>query len=109
MLFDNNISYRIVRKLTDVLAESLHVSRTGLPVPAEDRAIWEYARQNGYAVVTFDEDFAELESLYGFPPKVILLRFGNSSTDFVATTIRALLPSIQQFMNDEEQGIVEIF
>lgn len=109
LLFDDNISYRIVKQLIDSFPDSLHVSRTGLATPAPDRLIWEYARQNNFLIVTFDEDFEDLSSLYGFPPKVIILRFGNASTHQIASTLQANKPDIMAFFNSDNYGLLEIF
>jgi predicted nuclease of predicted toxin-antitoxin system len=72
LLFDANISYRIVKKLQKEFAGSLHVSRTGLTPPILDRSIWEFARKNGFTIVTFDEaswDATSDSDRYGFRPK----------------------------------------
>nr|WP_199879914.1 DUF5615 family PIN-like protein [Arundinibacter roseus] len=69
LLFDDNISYRIVKKLAEIFPGCLHVSRTNLPVPASDRGIWEYARQNSYLIITFDEDFKDFLTYMVLLPK----------------------------------------
>jgi len=38
---------------------------------ANDRAVWEFAKTNGFAIVSQDSDFADMAALYGPPPKVI--------------------------------------
>ncbi|MFN0175836.1 MAG: DUF5615 family PIN-like protein [Saprospiraceae bacterium] len=88
LLLDNNISYRLVKKLKDVVPECLHVSKTGLLRPADDPDIWAWAKRYDHVIVTFDEDFEVLETLYGFPPKVILLRFGNAPTKLIEKVLR---------------------
>ena len=40
LLFDANISFRIVKKLQFAFPDCLHVSRTGLAYPAKDPEIW---------------------------------------------------------------------
>jgi predicted nuclease of predicted toxin-antitoxin system len=87
LLFDENISYRIVKQVADTFPESLHVSRIQVTLPVNDRKIWEYAQKYNYIIVTFEEDFEDLSNLYGFPPKVILLRLGNSSPKTVVETL----------------------
>ena len=42
-----------------------------------DTEIWEYAVENQYIIVTKDTDFYERIVLYGPPPRVIWIRFGN--------------------------------
>lgn len=72
LLFDENISYRILKYLIDIFPESLHISRIGVSFPVSDRIIWEYAKKNDFVIVTFDENFEAFANLYGFPPKVII-------------------------------------
>ncbi|MBK7937932.1 MAG: DUF5615 family PIN-like protein [Lewinellaceae bacterium] len=82
LLLDANLSYRLVKKLSDIYPECLHVLRTGLPVPANDIDSWNWAKKHGYMfIITNDEDFKHLVERFGFPPKVVLLRTGNQSTD----------------------------
>lgn len=109
LLFDNNISYRIVKLLASDFPNSIHATRTGLAMPAPDRQIWEFARRNDFAVVTNDEDFAQLESVYGFPPKIIHLRLGNASTRQIALKLVDNLLAINHFFQSKEQGVLEIF
>ena len=45
LLFDQNISYKLVTRLGDVYPESKHVRQVGLG-EADDVAVWEYARDN---------------------------------------------------------------
>jgi predicted nuclease of predicted toxin-antitoxin system len=49
--------------------------------------IWKWAKSNGFSIVTFDSDFVDLSLVFGFPPKVIWLRLGNSSTERIAKTL----------------------
>src|SRR6266480_3145162 len=51
---------------------------------ADDEAIWEYARREGFTIVSKDSDFQERSVLCGSPPKVIWLRIPNSSTSEIA-------------------------
>ena len=63
---------QIVPALQDASPGSTQVVLVGLE-QADDRAVWEYAREHGYVIVTKDDDFVWLELLLGYPPKVILL------------------------------------
>jgi len=58
----------------------------------EDRLIWHYAQTNGHTIVTQDADFELLAQLYGFPPKVIWLRCGNTAT---ANILRWLIEHLE--------------
>ena len=71
LLFDENISYRIVKKLKSLFPESKQVSDLNLE-GLTDRRIWNYAKEEHYTIVTFDADFYDLVTLYGHPPKVMV-------------------------------------
>lgn len=108
-LFDENISYRIVKKLKSSLSDCIHVSQTPLKYASADRSIWEYAKAQNYIIVTFDEDFKDLANLLSFPPKVILLRRKNCSTDLIAILLEGRLEEIAVFHNSGTEGLMEIF
>jgi predicted nuclease of predicted toxin-antitoxin system len=56
LLFDENLSSRLVRLLADLYPDSVHVRDIGL-ASADDIAVWEYAKQNALTVVSKDADF----------------------------------------------------
>ena len=87
LLFDENLSYRIVRLVNDLFPGSEQVKRLGL-LGQTDQIIWTYALQQGYCIVTQDDDYAELSVLRGAPPRVLLLRIGNRSTAEIAALLR---------------------
>ena len=58
LLFDQNLSHRLPVRLGDLFPDSAHVRAAGLE-QADDRQIWEYAKANGYGIVSQDVDFAE--------------------------------------------------
>jgi predicted nuclease of predicted toxin-antitoxin system len=108
-LFDENISYRILRKFDTLAPGSLHVSRSGLVQPASDLDIWDFAKKRHFILASFDEDFQDLSHLNGFPPKVILLQVGNSSTQNIAEILSSKWTDIEQFYYSETFGLLEIF
>ena len=81
-LFDQNISHRILKLLPDEYSNSTTVKNEGL-INASDREIWEFAKNNNYIIVTQDSDFNDLNSLFGFPPKIIWIRTGNIKTQSI--------------------------
>ena len=109
LLFDQNISYRIVRKIRDEFPGCLHVSKSGLPVPAHDLDIWDYAGQHSLMIVTFDEDYSNILTIKGAPPKVIWLRFGNSGTSSIAEKLVTNKDSIVGLASDTELNLLEIY
>jgi predicted nuclease of predicted toxin-antitoxin system len=52
LLFDENLSYKLVQALSDLFPDSAHVTKIGLASGADDREVWQFARQNGFAIVT---------------------------------------------------------
>ena len=86
LLFDQNLSFKLCRQLADCFPESNQVRLLGLD-RADDVAVWQYAAESGFALMTLVVDFAEMAALRGPPPKVIWLRCGNQRT----ATIEALL------------------
>ncbi len=59
LLFDQNISFRITRKIIADFPGSQHVSDVGL-AGAEDIQIWQFARKEGLVIVTFDSDYYDI-------------------------------------------------
>ncbi|TNF44299.1 MAG: hypothetical protein EP310_03365 [Bacteroidetes bacterium] len=106
-LFDQNISQRILKVLPESYIGSSHVKYEKL-INATDRQIWEFARKNDFIIVTQDSDFNELNSLLGFPPKIIWIRSGNIKTQSIIDLIRSNEHEIQQFLLDEKYGCFEI-
>jgi predicted nuclease of predicted toxin-antitoxin system len=51
LLFDQNLSPRMIERIADLYPGSLHVDRVGLG-RASDREVWEYARRHDYMIST---------------------------------------------------------
>ena len=68
LLFDESLSYRLVSILSAEYPESAHVKDLGLK-GAADQSIWQFARDNGYAVVSKDSDFRDQSFVAGLLPK----------------------------------------
>lgn len=109
LLIDENISYRIISKIRSKFTFCIHVERTGIEIPSKDRLIWDYALSNDCVILTFDEDFENLSNLKGFPPKVILLRTGNSNTEYIAKTLLEKFDDIDYWFKANEFGVLEIY
>ena len=100
LLFDQNISFKIVSKLKDMYSGARQVRELGLE-NSTDREIWEYAKRNDFTVVTFDADFYDMSNLYGHPPKIIWLRTGNRRTSDLAKLLIDRSVIIQEFLTDK--------
>jgi predicted nuclease of predicted toxin-antitoxin system len=76
---------------------------------AEDDALWTYAAQNGYVIVTKDSDFNELSIIRGFPPKVIWLHHGNCKTSQIEAILRVHIEDIRTLSESSNFGILTLF
>lgn len=101
LLFDQNISYKIISKLSGYFPCSVHVKEAKLE-QSSDREIWEFAKTNSFTIVTYDSDFSNLVSILGHPPKVIWLKSGNNSTDFLISLLINHTAIIKDFITSEE-------
>jgi predicted nuclease of predicted toxin-antitoxin system len=107
LLFDQNISHRILQFLPEEFDGSSHVKTEGL-INLPDRQIWDFAKQRDFIIVTQDSDFNDLNSLYGFPPKIIWVRAGNLSTKAIFEILMDHLSNLQSFIDDPNFGSFEI-
>jgi len=94
LLFDQNLSPKLVNRLADLFPASSHVQWVGLDCASDDQ-VWERARLSGFAIVRKDEDFNNLSVVRGSPPKVIWLQLGNCTTAQVAAAFRARFAEIE--------------
>jgi predicted nuclease of predicted toxin-antitoxin system len=106
LLFDQNISFRLIKRIIDIFPESKQVRELGLE-GSTDIEIFEYAKRNDYAIVTFDSDFCDLITIKGFPPKIIWIKTGNTTTTGIEKLIRRRKELIDLFL-EEEYGCLEI-
>ena len=108
LLFDQNLSFRLCEAIADFFLESAHVCLLALS-KADDRAVWECAKAQGFTIVSQDVDFAEMAALLRSPPKVIWLRAGNQSTSAISTMLRQHADLIVAFGNDDDTACLEIY
>ena len=100
LLFYQNISFRVVGLLKELFPEAKHVKEFDLQF-ASDRHIWNFAKENGYDIVTFTSDFYDLVTLYRHPPKIIWLRLGNTSSQNLARIFSGHFEVITSFLTDD--------
>ena len=104
ILLDQNISYLVVGLLAAFFEKVDHVKALKL-TDASDKEIWDFARRKGYTIITFDSDFIEIATLRGTPPKIVWLRFDNSSNLKIANKLLLNAEAIKGFINDTDSGI----
>jgi predicted nuclease of predicted toxin-antitoxin system len=108
LLFDHQLSPRLVKSLADSYPDSNHVYPLGLD-RADDRTIWQYARDEGFLIVTRDADFSDLCTLLGFPPKVIWIRRGNCKTSAIEAILRRHYADVETLDRDMIVGVLTLF
>lgn len=69
LLFDQNISFRVIKGINDLFPLAKQVRELGLE-NYSDRLIWDYAKKEDYTIVTFDSDFFDLNLILGTPQKL---------------------------------------
>ena len=100
LLFDQNLSYKLVKALEKYFPNSNHVFLLDLH-KSNDIDVWKFAKKNGFIIVTQDSDFYENSILYWFPPKVIWIRTWNTSTKNIEEILKKNYKSIiELWVND---------
>ena len=105
LLFDQNLSPRLVWLLADLYPESMHLRDIGMGA-ASDPRVWEYASEQGFIIVSKDSDFEQMSARLGQPPKDIWIRRGNCSTSTVHAILREHYDTIAAFARDADAGIL---
>lgn len=108
LLIDQNISRKILPLIIQNFPGSVQVYMLGLH-EADDEEIWNYAKKNDYTIVTKDSDFHELCLLKGIPPKIIWIRCGNRTTQFISQLLVKESAQIKNFLIDEYSSCLEIY
>ena len=107
LLFDENLSPDLPTQVASLFPSSAHIRSVGL-VGADDVVIWRVAAEQGFVLVTKDDDFVELSILRGAPPKIILVGLGNCRTSAVAALLLAEKSKIERFGSDDSASILEL-
>ena len=99
LLFDQNLSPRLVESLADLYPGSTHVRDVRLHT-ADDETVWSYASDRGFTIVSKDSDFRQLSFLRGHPPKIVWIWRGNCSTSEIETVLRLHRDDLLAFEQD---------
>ena len=106
LLFDHNLSHKLCGRLLDLFPDSTQTKLLALGTALE---IWEYAKTNGFLVVTLDKDFADMALLRGTPPQIIWMRCGNSTVAEIERLLRANFVEIEKFNSSPVASVLEIW
>jgi predicted nuclease of predicted toxin-antitoxin system len=105
LLFDENLSRKLVQRLADLYPSSAHVTGVNL-MERPDREIWDFAKAYGFVIVSTDLDFYELATTIGPPPKVVLLRRWTHPTIDAERVLRREAIRINEFVQDRDLGVL---
>ena len=107
LLFDENLSHKLVRLLADLFPDSVHIREVGLKA-ADDPVVWEYAKDNELMIVSKDSDMHQRSFVLGYPPKVVWVRLGNCSTSDVERLLRRHFAAIEAFYKDDYASFLSL-
>lgn len=105
LLFDENLSPKLPRLLAAEFPDSVHVRDCGLKGQTDLR-VWEYARDNGFTLVSKDTDFYLRTLMYGVPPKLVWLRVGNCTREQLRQLLAGNQETIHKFESATEYVLV---
>ncbi len=109
LLFDANISWRIIKILNSYFPNIKHAKDIEIVQPAKDIDIWSFCKHNNYTIITHDDDFEKIVLTKGSPPKAIILKTFNKNTLELSNLIINKKQEIEDFILNKEQSILEIF
>lgn len=75
---------------------------------ASDSEIWQYAKANGFVIVSRDSDFQERSLVAGHPPQVVWLKIPNRSKTDVLKILLDHHIEIEQGLIEQNHACVEI-
>ena len=103
-LIDQNLSFRLVDILLPRFPESCHVRDVGL-AGVDDERIWRFAKDEGFSIVTKDNDFLARALVRGHPPQVIQVCLGNVSTRRIADALQSRADDIERFATESVESV----
>jgi predicted nuclease of predicted toxin-antitoxin system len=107
LLFDENLSPKLVRLIADLFPDSVHVRDIGLQA-ADDPIVWTYAANNGLMICSKDSDLHQRSFVFGYPPKVMWVRLGNCSTSDVEQLLRSNFAAIRASCDDDYASFLSL-
>ena len=105
LLVDENLSFRLVPAVQHLFPGSAHVASLGL-AGASDDAVWDYAREHGFAIVSKDAHFRQRGFVEGPPPRIVWLDVGNASTDSIVALLIREHARVLAFDGDPEAALL---
>ena len=91
-----------------VILQPISLESNRLLESADDRTIWQYAKERGLTIATKDEDFQALATRQGsIPPQVIWIRLGNCRKEVLLQAFSKILPALRAMLSAGD-NVVEI-
>jgi predicted nuclease of predicted toxin-antitoxin system len=101
LLIDMNLSPRWIGVLAEAGFDAVHWSTIGRS-NARDTEIMDFAKANGYVVLTHDLDFgAILAATHGEKPSVVQIRSEDVSPDVIG---KSVIVALKQMATELEEG-----
>lgn len=105
LLLDENLSDTIVARISDLFPDCTHVKSVAL-MRSDDAAIADWARDQGFSILSKDTDFYQRSVAFGSPPKFIWLRVGNCGTETIVDLLRSRHALIRDFIANETESVL---
>ena len=105
LLFDENLSPKLPEQLAPIFPDCIHIRECGM-LGRPDDEVWEYARENGFTIISKDSDFQQRSLLHGLPPKIVWLRTGNCTRAHLLHLIVSSEGEIRAFGNDPTASVL---
>jgi len=107
LLLDQNLPSRLATVLSERFPGTNHVRVLGL-ADALDQDIWQFAKREGFSILSKDSDFYDIGLLKGWPPKIVWLQCGNISNQALSELLLNNQEAIAEFLQQDEDGCLEI-
>ena len=105
-LVDNQLPHALAKLLENLGHHAVHVLDIELG-RVDDLAIWAYAAQNGYTIISKDADFADLALLAQTKVRVIWVRIGNCRRSLLLEAFKNALKTIEKEL-DAGETLIEL-
>ena len=105
LLIDENLSFRLAAQLAADYPGSTHVRDAGLR-GASDDAVWDFAREHGFSIVSKDNHFRQRAFVEGHPPKIVWLDVGNAGTAEIGSLVQAERERLLAFERDPDESLI---
>jgi predicted nuclease of predicted toxin-antitoxin system len=108
LLFDNNLSPRLVAELSDVYPGSAHVQQFGLAETA-DTELLDFALKQDFILVSKDSDFFDPRLIRGRVTKIVWLRRGNCSTQDIEAILRRHVADVEKLETTDRLSLLMLY